>query len=334
MSDRLKEVWQTTGGAPTPNSAGKVDAVFDTERAGLNAKIAAVLSAGTTARGTLAAPVFNELQELADAVGEETARILTLENQKPAPAAPAELVRLRRQLERFGDELRLWRMFVINAASAGVENARTRFADAGNWALHYSTVRMTIATFFVGISWGIISLKWSSYSEPLRNAAIGVWTLAGAFLILFTALTHRAANRQEIYKQLLPTAGSSAGGRSRADKFLAGFLIWLPVVVYAAVSVGFAALLQGWARQLPQPTITWTVQAQPVDATPIPLSTTVGGAEIKLVSARNAQAVPDLTEVTAQLNQIQRSLAEIASTLRALSTDRPSPPASRAVPAP
>lgn len=46
-----------------------------------------------------------------------------------------------------------------------LENRRLHFQDAGEWARHYSTVRMTIATFVITSCVAILALKWDAGSE-------------------------------------------------------------------------------------------------------------------------------------------------------------------------
>src|SRR5262249_10580139 len=89
------------------------------------------------------------------------------------------------RLSEFSSELQLWRgMLVSFSNSEAKQNARARFADFTSWSTHYSTVRMTISTFFIGLAWGFVALKWDSYTPAARTAAWGLWILTGIFLLL------------------------------------------------------------------------------------------------------------------------------------------------------
>ena len=69
--------------------------------------------------------------------------------------------------------------------------------DFGDWARHYSTVRLTLGTFFMTAGFVILSL-W----KEERSYDVAIWTLGlvvfGAFLFsIFTYLTYRRMNQQQ-----------------------------------------------------------------------------------------------------------------------------------------
>jgi hypothetical protein len=61
--------------------------------------------------------------------------------------------------------------------SEQLENRRLHFQDAGEWARHYSTVRMTVATFVITSCVAILALKWDASPEtgapPPNGPALG-----------------------------------------------------------------------------------------------------------------------------------------------------------------
>jgi len=70
------------------------------------------------------------------------------------------------------------------------------YADRGNWARHYSVVRMTLGTFFITAATGLITLRWD---RPQREIALtaGALFLLGVLLFLyFSALTFHEMNKQ------------------------------------------------------------------------------------------------------------------------------------------
>jgi hypothetical protein len=79
------------------------------------------------------------------------------------------------------------------------ENRRVRFQDSGDWGRHYSTVRMTVTTFLVGLSLGIISFKWENLKLPPAAMFVGlstlIWISAVALFIAFTWLTYHEMAR-------------------------------------------------------------------------------------------------------------------------------------------
>ena len=70
------------------------------------------------------------------------------------------------------------------------------YSDRGQWARHYSTVRMTLGTFFITAATGVITLRWESPQLAIAIFA-GVIFLIGVFLFLvFTFFTFREMSGQ------------------------------------------------------------------------------------------------------------------------------------------
>jgi hypothetical protein len=59
-------------------------------------------------------------------------------------------------------------------------------ADASSWAQHYSVVRMTVTTFLLGLSIGILTTKWEELTLLLWLVIGGLWPLALALFVIFT----------------------------------------------------------------------------------------------------------------------------------------------------
>ena len=73
------------------------------------------------------------------------------------------------------------------------ENRRTRYEETGEWARHYSTVRLTVTTFLASMSIGILSFKWDPPAQPAQtfvDLAGLVWIAALFLFVLFTSYTY------------------------------------------------------------------------------------------------------------------------------------------------
>lgn len=115
-----------------------------------------------------------------------------------------EFAELRKTLTGF--DSRLARLEAIGPPDQQV-NLRTRFQENGNWARHYSTVRMTTTTFLVGVSLGILSFRWPATAHPrIPFIALSgiVWMLAVALFLVFTRLTYREMESARRKRNLLP----------------------------------------------------------------------------------------------------------------------------------
>jgi hypothetical protein len=155
---------------------------------------------------------------------------------------------IQNRLQQFETELRLWRTMLIGLAGYDVHaNARTRFADAGFWAMHFSVVRMTVTTFLITAAWGIVSLKWKEYSPVLSYAAAAVWLLALLFLWFFTRQIVTFSEKQKAFQAEIPTkTKTSTEANMRGPT---RFSIWLPFVIFLFMTIGFWTLLHKWATK-------------------------------------------------------------------------------------
>ena len=116
-----------------------------------------------------------------------------------------------------------------------IQNRRVRFGENGNWARHYSTVRMTTTTFLVSLSIGILSFKWNPPAKPeltFLNLAGGVWIAALCLFLAFTRYTYAEMERARVRRRSLPE-----GEKPEPDKPLhprQDMASWIMMVVTAA----------------------------------------------------------------------------------------------------
>jgi hypothetical protein len=117
------------------------------------------------------------------------------------------------------------------------------YADHGAWARHYSTVRMTIGTFFVTAATGILYLRWDN-PEPSTALLAALVLGVGAIVFLrFTWLTFKEMNNQRSivasYRTVL------LGNAEKAPKPLPRLGSWDGIYL-CGMLVGCFVLLDGW----------------------------------------------------------------------------------------
>lgn len=92
------------------------------------------------------------------------------------------------------------------------------YMDAGNWARHYSTVRMTLWTFFFTAGIYAIHQQWNNPQWQIGLLAFAIFTLGTVLFVMFSIETFKQMNRQfEIaisYRKKLEPAVSTT---SKAD---------------------------------------------------------------------------------------------------------------------
>ena len=157
---------------------------------------------------------------------------------------------MAKQLESFSLGLRIWLVIVLSArAGEAVENARVRFADAGAWAMHYSVVRMTVTTFFVGLIFGVIGVKWDEFDPSLRVAMWFAWGLAFLFLLLFTLPEMKKAEDQKKFQFEIPTLLNASDHQTISPR--TRLLISMPFFLMALLTIGFFFLMRAWEHHTP-----------------------------------------------------------------------------------
>lgn len=190
------------------------------------------------------------------------------------------------------------RSLVLSLSGDLQGNARVLYSDAGNWAIHFSNVRMGMSTFFLGIAWGAVVLNWDSYHPSLAWASWGVWIISGAFLAFFTWQTMEYSARQKRLKALLPTMDSKSAWRALQTR--TRVFIWLPVAVYLLASVGYWQMHDAWSKFEKKPTGIEvslegeTVSFEPVDLKPI-------REELKALRKENQQLGESIEEIRIKL---------------------------------
>ena len=70
------------------------------------------------------------------------------------------------------------------------------YKDLGDWARHYSIVRMTVGTFFVAMAFGVILLQWQHPTVSLLIVACLMALFGVLVFAVFTALTFDRLNNQ------------------------------------------------------------------------------------------------------------------------------------------
>src|SRR5262245_51920155 len=93
------------------------------------------------------------------------------------------------------------------------ENRRTVYDDAGDWSRHYSTVRMTVATFVITTCVAIIALTGdkTSVSPRVGDSVCLLWLLGLVIFYAFTRLTFKERNRQLGHRVKMPLSANEAG---------------------------------------------------------------------------------------------------------------------------
>jgi len=157
---------------------------------------------------------------------------------------------LATKLDDFARELRLWCLIAMSSKGDDLlENARVRFTDAGDWGRHYSVVRMTVTTFFVGIIFGVIGVKWDEFDPSLRVAMWYAWFAALLFLGLFTLPEIKKANDQKAFQCELPTLTKVS--HNQTVSVTTKFLISIPFVLMAVLTIAFGFLMAAWGDHQP-----------------------------------------------------------------------------------
>jgi hypothetical protein len=70
------------------------------------------------------------------------------------------------------------------------------YKEYGQWARHYSTVRMTIATFFITASFALLHLRWEKPDWLVALVALIVAAIGAFFFVLFTRSTFKRLRDQ------------------------------------------------------------------------------------------------------------------------------------------
>jgi hypothetical protein len=120
-------------------------------------------------------------------------------------------------------------------------NCRARYQENGNWARHYSTVRMSVSTFLIPVSLGVASFRWQPPAPPpisLLALSGVVWCSAVVLFVLFTRLTYQEMESARKKREKLADGVSAANGSTlhpRSD--IASYLLALLTITYGALMI-------------------------------------------------------------------------------------------------
>jgi len=124
----------------------------------------------------------------------------------------------------------------------------SEYSDQGSWARHYSTVRMTLGTFFLTGSIGVIYKKWDDQYDPSTVILGGTILAIGIALFLrFTWLTFRRMNDQRGIVNSYRAALKEPLGR------LFPLGIWDGLVLAFGAAVFYAFVVHLWYTHTPKP---------------------------------------------------------------------------------
>ncbi len=194
------------------------------------------------------------------------------------------------------------------------ENARAQFASAGQWAMHFSIVRLLLTAFFIALSLGVICLKWDEFNWSLGSAAICVWLLAWWFLSYLTGATCKKAKEQKEIAKLIPGIGPPAEAPEWSSEDERA--IKRPLYLFSGLTLLFTGLCYMWATHLPEKKIAFTTLVEPTPSDSLAIK--------NIAAAPGVTFTPvDLSDVGSSLLLLEGDLAKIESTVSNLSTTTP-----------
>ena len=118
------------------------------------------------------------------------------------------------------------------------------YRDHGAWARHYSTVRMTIGTFFLSAATGIIYLRWD---KPEYRTAVLAAIILGIGVVLFLRFSWLTFKEMNSQRRIVSAYRTSLGKKEEeTPKALAQFWKWDAAYICIAVVLFFAAFDLFW----------------------------------------------------------------------------------------
>jgi hypothetical protein len=148
----------------------------------------------------------------------------------------AEVSALRSEIKELAAKVAALSRLLDSALNLN-EGVRTRFQDNGAWAIHYSTVRMTVSTFAISLCLGIMSFKWNAPGFVLVASAVTFWLLGAFVFFWFSYLTLKMMRAQA--EKRLVISQSSAKTPSLARMWLAdapSYIIFALTIIYLYVA--------------------------------------------------------------------------------------------------
>lgn len=133
-----------------------------------------------------------------------------------------------------------------DATKANTKESDTRsvllqeYADHGNWARHYSAVRMTLGTFFLTAATGMITLRWDRPQTAVAVAAGVVLGIGVLLFMVFSWFTFDEMKKQraivDSYREKLKTGNMEVTKKPSLWKWGTG----LPIaILFAAAFTSF-----------------------------------------------------------------------------------------------
>jgi hypothetical protein len=141
-------------------------------------------------------------------------------------------------------EMDLWIAWPVSTEGVDTRSVlAAEYSDHGAWARHYSTVRMTIGTFFLTAATGIIYLRWDD-PEPGTAILAGIVFATGALVFLrFTWLTFKEMNRQ---RKIVASYRTALGKQAEAPAPLPRLGKWDGIYLGVIFLILFAAFDLWW----------------------------------------------------------------------------------------
>jgi hypothetical protein len=132
-------------------------------------------------------------------------------------------------------------------ANTGDADIRTvlvqEYGDHGQWARHYSTVRMTVGTFFITAATGFISLRWDTPQGGIALISAVIFGMGVILFLIFSALTFDEMNKQ---REIVDTYSEILGLRTAKSKKLSLWKSATGLVIVIALVLAFASFDLWW----------------------------------------------------------------------------------------
>ena len=141
------------------------------------------------------------------------------------------------------------------------DNRKVFYQEAGQWARHFSTVRMTVMTFTITTCAAIVAWRWQGKGPDIQRLLVptaALWATGVFVFWVFTYHTYRKAHGQKKFRDWMPDGihgASTEAGEVKLDwasfvvPVLSGGLLCLAhqneIVIspwYNAVAAGFCVL--------------------------------------------------------------------------------------------
>jgi hypothetical protein len=131
------------------------------------------------------------------------------------------------------------------------DNAKLLFQEAGQWARHFSTVRMTVITFTITTCTAIIAWKWGKRevdNAMVANSAAFLWVLGVTVFWIFTIATYREVDKQ---RKVLPLFLNKTIKRKQSRFDWASLVISVLCVAAAFVPAIWRDVAISWLLRIP-----------------------------------------------------------------------------------